>query len=100
MFIWERIPTSTPLEKLISELNARLMALRVLLRGVRRDGTAFRVENLIRSDEGLLLVAQSATPPTPAAGQAVLFLQDNGAGKMQWATVYPGGAVNVIDTEP
>lgn len=39
-------------------------------------------------------------PSNTSAGQGKLFLRDNGSGKMQFAAIFPSGAVQVIATEP
>jgi hypothetical protein len=44
--------------------------------------------------------ASSPQPSAPAAGRGILFVQDNGGGKMQWVARFPTGAVQVIATEP
>lgn len=102
MFTWETIQQGMKLPDLILEINRRMRSLWVLLRGVRRDNDSrdLVVGDPLRSDVGFVLVKQGATPTTPPAGQAVLFLRDNGAGKMQLAIVYPSGAVVTLSTEP
>lgn len=100
MFTWERVDSRITLDALVRTLNQHMIGLRQLLRGVTRVGLDFRVRDRVRSGVGFGLAAQAATPSTPAAGEATLFLRDNGAGKMQLCIVYPSGAVGTLHTEP
>ncbi|WP_422001762.1 hypothetical protein [Reyranella sp.] len=49
---------------------------------------------------GRLLMQESADPVAPPAGNATLYVRDNGSGKTQLVARFPTGAVQVVATEP
>lgn len=98
-FIWESIRAAT-LETLLPELNHRMLRLQELLQDLERRGKFLWVRGSLRLRSPAHFEAQAVAPDAPDANSAAIYLRDNGAGKMQVVVKYPGGAINIIDTEP
>ena len=64
--------------------------------GFQGDDTVTKQFHLAKS----LLCAEIVSPSAPAAQHGILFVKDNGAGKMQLTALFPSGAEQVIATEP
>ena len=56
--------------------------------------------NMILSNLGIWMGTQSPGDPSAPPTGGILYLRDNGGGKMQYVAIFPTGVVQVIATEP
>ena len=80
--------------------------------GSSSDNTGTNDIDLVRMAAGIARIANGSTgggalqftemtaPTAPAANNAILFLQDNGAGKTQLMVLFPTGAAQQVAIEP
>lgn len=96
-FIWEQIRGSW--ETALPVFNQRLKQLQYVLHGFSRVDRFLLLEDALLLRKTLVLKAQDTTPAVPDADHALLYVRDNGAGKMQLVIRYPGGSEAVLHTE-
>lgn len=64
--------------------------------GFQGEDTVTKQFHLAKS----LQCSEIVSPSAPASQNGILFVKDNGAGKMQLTVIFPTGAEQVIATEP
>lgn len=97
-FKWQNL--SGAWERAVLQLNQRLGRLAYILESVYRGSGFLRIGTNLHLSRTVTLYSEGTAPAAPAAERAVLFLRVGGGGKMELCIRYPGGAINVIDTEP